>query len=185
MAWQSTHERIQQEALRLFTERGFDDVTVEEVSRAAGVSHMTFFRHFPTKESVILDDPFDPVIGAAVADQNPTLPPLARACRGIRAAWKNIDIPDDHPLRQRLRLAASHPGLRARAWENNHRTEQVIADALTQTGAPPLESQIAAGAVLGALTAALFAWAEGDDSDSLGEAIHIALGMLETSEASA
>jgi AcrR family transcriptional regulator len=184
MAWQSTHERIQREALRLFGERGFDDVTVEEVSKAAGVSHMTFFRHFPTKESVILDDPFDPRIGSAVADQDTDLAPLARACRGIRAAWADIDIPDDHPLRQRLRLAASHPGLRARARENNHRTEQVIADALTQTGAPPLEAKIAAGAVLGALTAVLFAWAESDDAGGLGEAIHTALGILHASEAS-
>lgn len=55
---------LQDHAIRLFGQRGFDNVTVEEVARAAGVSHMTFFRHFPTKESVVLDDPYDPVIGS-------------------------------------------------------------------------------------------------------------------------
>ena len=60
----ATRRLLQEHALRLFSERGFDDVTVEEVARAAGFSHMTFFRHFPTKDAVVLDDPYDPVLGA-------------------------------------------------------------------------------------------------------------------------
>jgi len=151
---------LQHHALRLFTQRGFDAVTVEDVAAAAGVSHMTFYRHFPTKESVVLDDPYDPLIGEAVRAQDPSLPAVVRVARGILTAWGGAVGPRDEDVRARLRLAATHPRLRARAWENNHRTEVVVVEALVATGVEVLEARIAAGAVLGALTAALFDWAE-------------------------
>lgn len=165
--------------MRLFAERGFDSVTVEEIASAAGVSHMTFFRHFPTKDAVVLDDPYDPLLGEAVARQRADLPAVERVRLGVLDAWASIDEPDDETTRSRLLLAAGHGGLRAKIWENNHRTEQVIVDALMATGATALEARVAAGAVLGALTAALFDWAEDPSPGSLGDRIRSALGQLE------
>ena len=49
---EQTRELIFDTASRLFTERGFERVTVAEVARAAGVSEMTVFNHFPTKEDL-------------------------------------------------------------------------------------------------------------------------------------
>jgi AcrR family transcriptional regulator len=170
--------------MRLFTERGFDNVTVEEVARAAGVSHMTFFRHFPTKESVVLDDPYDPLIGAAVGSQDATLPPLERARLGILAAWEGMEEPGDEMTRARVRLAADHPSLRARVWESNQTTERIIVDALTETGAEPLDARVAAGAVLGAITAALFDWADSRTGDSLGDRVRHSMRLLAPAEVS-
>ena len=48
----ATSDRIRASALRLFREQGYDATTVEQIAGAAGVSHMTFFRYFPTKEDV-------------------------------------------------------------------------------------------------------------------------------------
>lgn len=174
----TTRTRLQECALRLFEERGFDDVTVDEVARAAGVSHMTFFRHFPTKESVVLDDPYDPLIGEAVARQDVDAPILHRVLLGFLAAASTSELPHDGPTRRRLRLAARHPALRARVWENNRRTEEVVVEALTTTGAPLLDAQVAAGAVLGALTATLLDWAERDDGGSLEDRIVRAVHVL-------
>lgn len=177
MGRSETRERLQRHALRLFASRGFDEVTVEEVAAAAGVSHMTFYRHFPTKEAVVLEDPYDPLIGEAIVRQDPSRPPLQRVVAGILEAWATASAADEDEVRARLRLAIDHPGLRARAWENNHATEVVVVDALTATGVDRLEARVVAGAVLGALTAALFDWAEHDDA-SLGEWIVRALTLL-------
>jgi AcrR family transcriptional regulator len=174
---ESTRQRLQEEAIRLFSEKGFDNVTVEEVATAAGVSHMTFFRHFPTKESVVLDDPYDPLLGEAVARQEPHMPALDRVCRAVLEAWDGIEAPADEMTRMKVELAASHPSLRARVWENNRRTEEIIVGALTDTGVPRFEATIAAGAVLGALTGALFDWAE-RGTDSLGALITAAMELL-------
>lgn len=173
-----TRERLQEEAIRLFSERGFDNVTVEEVARAAGVSHMTFFRHYPTKESVVLDDPYDPVLGALVAEQNPSLPALEKVRRALLSAWEEVEEPGDEMTRARIELAASHRGLRARVWENNQRTMDAVVAALVENGSPGLEARVAAGAVLGALTAALFDWAEDEESGTLGNRIRGAMESL-------
>jgi AcrR family transcriptional regulator len=178
----ATRQRLQTTALDLFTRRGFDEVTVEEVAAAAGVSHMTFYRNFPTNEAVVLDDPYDPIIAGAVAEQDPDLAVLERVRRGVLAAFGRLDEPEDRTVRLKIRLAANHPSLRARVWENNLRTENVIVEALIASGTPRLEASVAAGAVLGALTAALFDWALGDAGSSLAERIELALSLLPSPE---
>ncbi len=49
---QQTRELITDTAHRLFSDRGFDAVTVAEVARAANVSEVTVFNYFPTKEDL-------------------------------------------------------------------------------------------------------------------------------------
>ena len=97
-----TRARLRACALALFTAQGYDATTVEQIATAAGVSHMTFFRHFPTKESVLLEDPYDPLIGEAVRTQPTDLPPLERVRRGLLAAWSAVPPPVDAETRKRV-----------------------------------------------------------------------------------
>src|ERR1700761_602147 len=53
---ESTHEALRVAALKSFARKGFTNVTVTELARAAGVTERTFFRHFPTKEAVLFQD---------------------------------------------------------------------------------------------------------------------------------
>src|SRR5215831_12305959 len=46
------HERIVQEASRLFRERGFENVSVGEIMKAAGLTHGAFYAHFGSKEEL-------------------------------------------------------------------------------------------------------------------------------------
>src|ERR671929_2130349 len=50
---QQTRQLIADTARRLFAERGFEQVTVAEVARAADVSEQTVFNYFPTKEDLV------------------------------------------------------------------------------------------------------------------------------------
>jgi|SRR6187402_661763 len=51
----ATRQRISDIATRLFVDRGFDKVTVDEIAEAADVSRMTVFNHFPRKEDMFFD----------------------------------------------------------------------------------------------------------------------------------
>jgi hypothetical protein len=53
---QRTRELIAETAKRLFSERGFDAVTVTDVANAAEVSSGTVFNYFPTKEDVFYSE---------------------------------------------------------------------------------------------------------------------------------
>jgi AcrR family transcriptional regulator len=54
-----TKATIQREALRLFSEHGYAETSVEQIAAAAEVSPSTFFRYFPTKEEVVLSEFID------------------------------------------------------------------------------------------------------------------------------
>lgn len=175
---EETRQRILEVALDLFEARGFDEVTVGEIAAAAGVSHMTFFRNFPTKESVVASDPYDPVIAALVAEQPAGLPALERVRRGLLAVTDQIDETLDATTRARIDIGIDHPRLRAVMWENTHVTEDAVVEALIRTGTEPFAARIAAGACLGAVMAALLDWARHDDGERLGDRVRRALEHL-------
>lgn len=175
----TTYDRLQDAALRLFEEHGYDNVTVDQIASAAGVSHMTFFRHFPTKESVVVSDPYDPLIAEAVSLQPADLSALERVRRGlIEVSTAMGDI--DGSTRSRIRIGVSHPKLRAAMWENNGVTEDLLASALIESGESEFEARVVVGACLGAVMAALVDWAEDDAGESLGVRIKRALDFLES-----
>ncbi|MGX9888818.1 TetR family transcriptional regulator [Streptomyces sp. NPDC002276] len=74
-----TRNLIAQEALRLFREKGFDEVSVVEVAAAAEVSKATLFRYFPAKEDLVLHRFADHLGEAArvVRERPPALTPAA------------------------------------------------------------------------------------------------------------
>ena len=183
MSRSATHHRLRSIALALFLEQGFDATTVNEIALAAGVSHMTFFRHFPTKEAVVLDDPYDEAIAAAVLAQNRGLPALERVRLGITSAWAALPEPTELETRSRVRLIAEHEGLLARSWQNNRRTGELIAEALISDGVDAVEARVAAAACLAAVMEALLLWGVSPPGRELGPLVGDALNYLACSPA--
>ncbi|WP_370616820.1 TetR/AcrR family transcriptional regulator [Mumia sp. Pv 4-285] len=174
-----TSLRIASCALDLFEERGFEATTVAEVAAAAGVTEMTVYRHFPSKDRLVLDDPYDPLVAASVGRQDPRLAPIRRAARGLREAWSSLPEPATGTTRRRVRLVAGSEVLRGAAWRNNQQTERLIADQLVRDGVDDLSAAAAASATLAALMAALFLWAQDGDltlSDAIGRALDVVEG---------
>jgi AcrR family transcriptional regulator len=164
-------------ALDLFERQGYEQTSAAEVAAAAGVSEMTFFRHFPSKDQVLLDDPYDADLVAAVAARPVSEVPLVRAVNGLRSAWAAVPEPAVEVVRRRTRIVASTPALRAAVARNNQQTEDAVTEQLVADGCDRLEARVAVSAVLAALTSALLWWAAEDQAD-LSDAIERALRIL-------
>ncbi|MFC7639696.1 TetR/AcrR family transcriptional regulator [Streptosporangium lutulentum] len=88
-----TRQAIAEAAMRLFAERGFEAVTVNEIAAAAGVAKVTLFTYFPTKESLVLSSVADDDVAKVVAGRRPGQSPSTRCAgttgrsRPIPATW--------------------------------------------------------------------------------------------------
>ena len=117
-----TKETIQREAYRLFDENGYANTTVEQIAEAAEVSPSTFFRYFPTKEDLVLQDDMDIRMMAAFEQQPPGLGPIAAvraAARQVLASYTGADL---DVVRETTNLTMTVPEIRARALDEFART---------------------------------------------------------------
>jgi AcrR family transcriptional regulator len=73
----ATRQAISDAATRLFIERGFDKVTIDEIAAAAGVGRMTVFNHFVRKEDMFFDRDEEgrELLRQALTDADPAIPP--------------------------------------------------------------------------------------------------------------
>jgi AcrR family transcriptional regulator len=177
----ATRDRIRASALRLFRDQGYDATTVEQISAAAGVSHMTFFRYFPVKEDVVLSDGFDPLIASSIA-QTPASWPLARRIRtalveGLRQIY---DTERDTLLAQNT-LIMSTPALRDRLWAHQIDTQQLILQALAASQDrphPSFRDRVTVAACLAAASTAILTWVENNGTPELPDLMDQAFDAL-------
>ncbi|KOX20156.1 TetR family transcriptional regulator [Saccharothrix sp. NRRL B-16348] len=177
-----TRRAIQDHALRLFLSKGYDATTVEEIATAAGVSHMTFFRYFPTKEAVVEDDDYDPLIAELVRDRPADESPLTALHAALRTGLDAVLTTDREAVYARTRLVVTNPALRARQWRNTATTQSLLAQALADRERQPvdLRLRVIAAAATAALITALTAWVDGDGADDLRTLVDEAFAALGT-----
>lgn len=152
-----TRQTIRREAFRLIEENGYAATTVEQIADAAEVSPSTFFRYFPSKESVLLADDLDPMILDALAQLPADLSPIQafRRAYEITIASMSEDQREFENIRQRLIF--SIPDLKAAVYDEYFRTVSSVAEAVSRrTGraAGDFEVRVFAGALTGAMMAA-------------------------------
>ena len=172
---QKTRWAIQDHALRLFAERGYDATTVDQIAAAAEVSPSTFFRYFRTKEDVVVLDEYDDLIAEQLVSAPPELSPVGALRHVTREVFAGLPDEAKRALADRSQLIMSVPALRARSLENMVDTIQLISGLIaTRLGRPAddFQSKIIAGAVVGAAVAAMETWL----SDPVG---HDFLAMIE------
>jgi AcrR family transcriptional regulator len=152
---------IQDEALRLFAAQGYEQTTVEQIAEAAETSTTTFYRYFPTKEDVVLNDDVDAVMEAALASR-PAGEPLADSFHAVADAVRGVaDADRDYHL-ARLQLMAAVPALQARYAGQEHATTELFARALadrTGRSADDYQVELAAAAVTAVAFTAARRWA--------------------------
>jgi AcrR family transcriptional regulator len=152
-----TRAAIREHALRLFRERGYSATTVEQIAAAAEVSPATFFRYFPTKEDVVLQDDLDVVTLEALEAQPAELGPIAAMRAATKSMLAMLSPEDLARLGETVELSMSVPEVRARAVDEFTRTIDVVACALaTRAGRDPddFAARNVAGAIVGVIMAA-------------------------------
>jgi AcrR family transcriptional regulator len=151
-----TRASLREHALRLFREQGYEKTTVEQIAAAAEVSPSTFFRYFPTKEDLVLQDDMDTRVLEAFDRQPPELAPLAAVRAAMREAWNSFTPAEWEQIEQGAWLTMEVPEIRARSMNEFARTINAISTALARrTGREPddMRVRVAAGAVVGAMMA--------------------------------
>ena len=180
-----TRASIREHALRLFRENGYQRTTVQDIAEAAEVSPSTFFRYFPTKEDVVLQDDMDVRMIEAFEQQPPGLGPVAAVRAAARQMFASYTAADMEVLRETTALTLTVPEVRARALDEFARTIGVVAEALAKRAgraADDLAVRTAAGAIIGVIMAITMPWEGWSDvgafEDSFGQ-IDEALALLE------
>jgi AcrR family transcriptional regulator len=171
-----TRQAIRREAFRLIDANGYAATTVEQIAEAADVSPSTFFRYFPSKESLLLADDLDPLIFAAFEAQPRELSPteaIRRAYTDVMAGLGPEQL-DFENTRQRLMF--SIPELKAAMYDEYYRTVNVVAELIARRidrPADDFEVRVFAGALTGAMMAAF------DNAPQTTETIYRALDFVD------
>jgi AcrR family transcriptional regulator len=158
-----TRQLIAATARELFTRRGFENVSVAEIARAAEVSETTVFNYFPTKEDLIFQglEAFEDQLLRAVRDRpagEGVLQAFGRFIRQPSGLLAAGDPASAGALASAARLIASSPALIAREQQILTRYERSLAALLAEeTGARPgdLTPRVVANTLIGIHRAAL------------------------------
>ena len=181
-----TRASIREHALRLFREQGYQKTTVELIAAAAEVSPSTFFRYFPTKEDIILQDDMDTRMIEAFDRQPPGLCALSAVRAATREMFTSYTQDDIDVLRETVALTMTVPEVRARAMDEFARTITVIGEALAKRAGRPADDlavRTTAGAIIGVIMSITMPW-DGWPNDrrtieDMFERIDEALALLE------
>jgi AcrR family transcriptional regulator len=180
-----TRAAIREHALRLFRQQGYQATTVEQIAAAAEVSPSTFFRYFPTKEDVVLQDDMDTLMAEAFERQPTGLSPVAAVRAAMREMLAVMSPAQWEQIRETTGLTMTVPEVRARAMDEFSRTIGVMADAMAKhAGRSPddLAVRALAGAIIGVIMSVTMPWDNwtGEHvSEDMFERIDAGLALLE------
>jgi AcrR family transcriptional regulator len=149
---QQTRQAIYEAARRLFQERGFENVTVAEVARAADVSEVTVFNYFPTKEDLFYAGMhfFEDELLEAVRSRKPGESALKAFRRKLLESTAGLQSADRFAaIKNATEAYAASPSLAAREREIVERYTRQLAMLLAD-GAPDVEDSTVAAALMGA-----------------------------------
>lgn len=151
-----TRAAIQRHGLALFRTQGYAQTTVDQIADEAEISPSTFFRYFPAKEDVVLQEFIDVAFFEAFNAQPPELSPVDALRGAIRAVYNSMSDDDLALEWERNELIMSVPELRRGMLDELTRPLGLLTQALAaRLGRSEEDSALRAytGALLGGIMA--------------------------------
>ncbi len=169
-----TRERIEEAAMSLFLERGFDATTIEDIAERAGVSKRSFFDYFPSKEEVVFawQDGFADHMMAAIASRPAEEPAVKAVQYGLVSAV--VSATDERTMALG-ELVRGTPALKARDQLKYAKLELKLTEALkarSRSDEERLRMRLLAAVVMGALRVGGEIWNEQPPGTSLEAFAH-------------
>ncbi len=180
--WQPDAElRLQEAALGLYAEQGFDATTVAEIAKRAGLTKRTFFRYFADKREVLfrgageLQEMFVTATAAAPASATPIEAALAAA---LGSAGEMFAERQDF-ARRRQAIIVANPELQERELIKLSSMAEAIAAALRGRGVAAQAATLAAQTAMTIFQVAFERWVDQPDPHALPRLISESLSELQ------
>jgi AcrR family transcriptional regulator len=155
-----THARIQAEAMRLFLERGFDAVTLDDIAAAVDVSRRSLFHYFESKEEIVFSTKAEfPRLVAEALGRRPPDEPLMDMAENAMIEMATLHIPAQ--ARNYARLIRDTPALRAGDQAKYEYVERLSAKVMAERKGLPendLACRVTAATAVGIIKLAMEAW---------------------------
>ncbi len=152
-------QRLQQAALELFGEHGYEQTKAAEIAARAGVTERTFFRHFADKREVLFDGQakLRAALSDAIAAVPVTLPPLETLYRAFRSLVPLLE--ENRPFSfPRQQVIASSPALQERELAKEAALAESLAVVLRRRGVDERLAALAARTGMATFRYAVECW---------------------------
>jgi AcrR family transcriptional regulator len=166
---QLVRDAIFDAAIDLFAAKGFDETTVEEVAKAAGVSRRSFFRYFASKDDLMAQNVVHHgvVLTAAITACPATFPPLEVVRETVLSVAKQTAT---HPLTRQVieiseRSASARQAHLSRWMEVEDSVATAFAQRLRSKSKDDLKPRLLASLTLAVMNVAVIAWYRGEYRD--------------------
>lgn len=170
--------RLEQAALDLYVEQGFDETTVAEIAARAGLTERTFFRHFADKREVLFRGrELADALGAAI-DVAPAATAPLDAVAGALESLSDFFADRRPHARRRQAVIAANPSLQERELIKLASLATTIGDALRRRGVADPTASLVAEAGIAVFKVAFENWLTDPADRSLAEHIREALSEL-------
>ena len=170
--------RLEQAALELYVERGFEQTTVAEIAARAGLTERTFFRHFADKREVLFrGHELADAMSSAIAGLPASVPALDAVSAAIQSPSDFFANRREH-ARRRQEVIAANPGLQERELIKLASLSSSIRAALHRRGVTEPAASLAAEAGIAVFKVAFERWLDDPDGRSLAEHVRESLAEL-------
>jgi AcrR family transcriptional regulator len=151
--------RLERAALELYSERGFEQTTVAEIAKRAGLTERTFFRHFADKREVLFwgAGSLQELLVGTVASAPDSAAPIDAVAAAIEAAGALLQERRDY-ARQRQAVIAANVELQERELIKLASLASAIAGTLRQRGVRDLAASLTAEAGIAVFRIAFERW---------------------------